>query len=808
MSSKHIVELLFNMLSYNDNFYIKNNGVKYRCIFLYHDEKQHNKYIFNDDNINDYVYGNICQILLNDILYKGYFVYKNKPIEDTHSYELINSDLLYHNFGKTSVYNKNGLTFPFSKPIRKIEHISNPKFDNDDLTRLSQYQKQYFTPIFNLICKDCNSTKSKIDSNITIAINLYNEYKNIKMEEIMQKCNRYTIDSISSCCFLCIPILLKYKDYPFNWKLVTLNNAIHDRDILLNPNLPWNLNILLTYRRLPNIFYIDRFNLSLDDIPYKNETCIWSEMDLLVSPQQSKYDINIHEDEDDININNQEQDINNIDEIVENIYKDIKIKYDFIYSYEIESLEIQTKEKIKNNILSNGYFSEDEFFIPLCDFDKIDYFPQQKSRKNVLDDTIIKLENGKSVNLTYIEMCLKNKENMFFTDKYQEVMGIDISYGVKTLDDYEKILSNDVYFEGAENCIYFKREHLELFPTFFSNNTKNIRIKLGEISLIDILKDPYYRWDFFLIVKYLPLDDVFNYFLFWPSRVYILHSKSKIIDEDKLLKMDIKLKKIFICRDDFRSDYRFVYQYPNINWFSSILYYIDRKQIVQNNTKGKNTNISNSDNVNDNDMLTSILSWGFLKTTAGNNFLELESNIFDSLDDIEKDHLILGKILIDYKLYHNICEIIPQNLIDTNINIKFLAPQYPNISNIAEYVINRINNFNLYIVIIFLFYGKKKIIDYLLLYTKNTVENGIIFSEEGTFLYEFILKMFHFCISIFCNTFFGYSNSNNDKIELKKIIVDWIEITDLLSFDVIKDSIYSEPNFMFNNIINNITSNL
>lgn len=784
MAAQYILNLLFDNLScvseLNGNkLYITIDNKKYRCMFLYRETNPEKNVLF-DGNRLEWIYGFIGKIAIDYKEYKGYYVrFHEESLEsDINTYDyIVRSPKINILEIVESIPDQE--KFPFPKYEEKIdvlpdEEINFSVFENYDL---GQYKV-----IFDLI-KMCNSDNNKLShDDIVRSINLFKEFKYQRMKTIMESSSLYTRESISSCCYLSMQIIKEYPAFKFDWELVTANvNAIYDRDILANPDYPWSLRQIEKERALPSSFLKRRFKEykpSHYDYDQKQE---WELFDLTMTPEECPYD-------------NNDEELNDVnEEEIEEAYKLLQENNPELFVDCSEQYPSIIKQSIIEMIKLNGCFIIDDFIFP---DDICDYNSEDDDRNDELK-FLQKLEkfnrnNIKEFDENYIRECIeksKNDDNYTYNTNYRSIMGIDIRSGIVTRQDYENYLLSNKYLYNVEKCIHFKREDLDNFPQFFDKLAKNIKLSLGEITLLDILENPYYDWDINLIIKMLPLYDVFNYFLFYPTLLLLLgYNKNRV--DTILIKKQNWLISEFTKREDFSQDYELAFLYPEIKWFSNRLFFTRLPGQL---------NINNEDNFDMYDQeynAESIYTWDFLKSLNGILLLDKNCDLskYSSLSEKEKEMYIFSFLRRNRELFSAFSDIIPNHLITSEMKFKFSAPSVINLNVLMDFIKDKELDFSTgYLLFTYsddLFFER----NFIMLAVK-IINYGKSIGENTDFLYLTALKFIEMI-----STLFSIKKSYNDSHKFYKI-------TDNFTLDEINSSIYANPVAMIKKIVNYKKSN-
>lgn len=787
MAAQFILNLLFDKLScvseLNGNkIYTTIGDKKYRCMFLYRETNPEKNVLF-DGNRLKWIYGFIGEIAIDYKEYKGYYVrFHEESLEsDINTYDyIVRSPKINILEIVESIPDQE--KFPFPKYEEKIDVLPDEEIN---FSVFENYDLQQYRVIFDLIKMCHTSSNIKLsDDNIKNSILLFKEFKYQRMKTIMESSSLYTRESISSCCYLSMQIIKEYPAFKFDWELVTANvGAIYDRDILANPDYPWSLKQIQQERLLPSSFLKRRFKEYRQSHYDYDEKKEWKLFDLIMTPEECPY--NDDEELNDINEEEIEEAYKLLQENSPELFVDCSNEYPSII-----------KKSITEMIKLNGCFIIDDFIFPDDIFEEDSEDDDRNDQLQWLKN--FNRSNNKEFNEEYIRECIeKNKtdeDNYTYTTDYRSIMGIDIRSGIVTREDYENYLLSNRYLYNVEKCIHFKREDLDNFPQFFDKIAKNIRLSLGEITLLDILEDPYYDWDINLIIKKLPLYDVFNYFLFYPTLLLLLGYNKYRIDTIFLQKNSWLISE-FVKREDFSQDYKLAFLYPHIKWFSNRLFFtrLPAQLNIIDENKYDPYDIYDKEYKSQN-----ICTWDFLKTSDGILLLDKNCDLskYSSLSDKEKEMYIFSFFRRNRELFSSFSDIIPNHLITSEMKFKFSAPSDINLNLQMDFIKDK--NLDVLTAISFISHSQDSFLlierNFIMLAVK-IINYGKSIGENTDFLYLTALKFIEMISTLFPN-----KKSYNDSHKFYKI-------TDNFTLDEINSSIYANPVAMIKKIVNYKKSN-
>ena len=539
------------------DIFIEDNGKMFKCYFIYEDtnfETVDNKTTLDTFKIQRaYRSGKIGKLYTKKGSYFGTLVILSK-VETNHQLDLVRfvEIIDFHPEEIQQIISKNCLRleqyikedypqYPIIEPIQKLTKSE----DNFELLPEGFVLDSKFTTLYSILKSYIDSGMTKpSDERISEAVKFWKQYRDNKMNEIMNNIKYYNKDSISSCCFISMDFVKENSTFKFNWEKLTANTCITNRDILANPDFSWDEEELVS-RELPYSFYVYKKIKGVEE--NKKKTNI---IESLLSPEESKIpDVReVPEDE--------------IEESYQLLLKENPEYFDNIN----DSYREIIRNAIKQSIEYNGVFIIDDFEFPknieyINIFNKIHPIPEPTE-----DDPYSLRDINERFN--------KGKESIEDEKYYEKVTGIDLmgffnrnDCIIKNRNDALNMVKNNPYREFLYNRCKF------IFPEDFLKNISRDEISttvsilnMGEKSIQFFEKYNYYV-NMQYAVKYLPAQYVLRNLLFWPDRIKIKVYKENITHEE-LIKEDKELLKFFIERNDY--DNEFIVQNSDILQFDKI----------------------------------------------------------------------------------------------------------------------------------------------------------------------------------------------------------------------------------------------
>lgn len=627
--------------------------------------------------------------------------------------------------------------------------------------------------------------------NLYTIIKFWKAYAFQKMSQIIENISLLDEDSISESPYLSIEIIKAYPDFEYNWQLVTDNIFIHNRDILKNPELPWDMDSLLK-RELPIGFFHSKFIDSCSIYKYPKEIQ-WTEYDILMSPGDPPMYLYT-------GTFISEEDINSAMLL-------LKENFNEFFDDGSESFIGEIKESIIENIEMNEKFNIDEYTFPI-NKDKFnrtkgwridnpfEILPTEDDPLS-LRDIIVKLKNGN----------FSNTEKLYYYTKTG--LSYDCNIFIKNRIEYVEFLSKQKeYIRNIERCVFFEIKDIDNYRIVFSDCLNNVIANSGKLTIDYVESHPFLGWKMETLVKNLPIEYVFNNLLFYPNRIQLpffkldFNMSSKDI-HTRLLIEDASLLNVFVNRQDF--DFNLMFQYSDINWFIENIYSF-RERIPIHLTQKITYSIKTQGNKKEE---LHKLTWDDLNN--GKEIEQLTKHI-DAETFLTNNENIREKIIIDIikknkefiELFSNI---IPFEVMKNNKKTKWTISQYINLNDLyKEYVNEHKNDKNFIFLPIYLnvlnnysFYNfSDNMFKYLTLYANqnyNKNKDKSKFYENFILFFAIFMKIFY----IFDSDLFTY--------KLDEYINKSLQIFKIFTIDDIKNSKYQYPDIIIKNIIYNFTKN-
>ena len=642
--------------------------------------------------------------------------------------------------------------FPFKDFVVKSQKDAMDSFSYEDI--MSFYNdinnfplpddKKYLSLIgiilndtLNFVKNDCSDP----DFYLSKFVSFWKKYCLEKMDEIMEETKKvkYDKDSISGSPYLSIESLKKHKDFKYNWKLVTSNPAISDRDILMNPDLfPWDEESLIMERSLPLKFYKYK-EIRPPSYYFENPTTPreYNKIELLLSPGELPEYLNIS---DEVNV-----DENEIKEAFDLLQKEYPEFFDEVSVNFLDSV----KKSIIENISVNGVFILDEFTFPNQNIseDKAfdDFFPKKDEKAKILEPT-----EDDPYGVREIISKIKSKKDPYMENAtlYEKIIGLNpslVTTLIKNRKEYIDLLTNsNVMRFDIEKCVFFELSDPYNYPKLFcdSGNIAKILCNSGKLTLEYILNNPDNKWESGYLVKCLPLDYVFKNLLFYPNRVHLKYLKENKFPlkwsvselNEYLLKKDKELLKLFSSREDVQKDYEYVFQYPFLNWYVNSwrndYFNVIPPQLIgflkEENNKFKEDKKLELDN------FKRLTDWDSLCSHEGIRillqYLNKETKLPSNLESIEeRERFVTNVIKKDNELMETFSGIVPLRIKEKNKSSLWIFSPYINYESISKAYYREFGSYNLFSLFLVLlnvlgydyFQNKREItIDFLYEYIK------------------------------------------------------------------------------------------
>lgn len=697
--------------------------------------------------------------------------------------------------------------------------LPEPKVRSDDYKEIifSNFFPEKFEVPENLILsksvfESFILAKTSPSENLEKQVKFWKKYAYDRMSEIMEnaRTNPYDMDSISACPYLSVEILNEYNNVKYNWEIVTRNFFITNRDILNNPDLPWDEISLYNHRNLPKGFYQYKGIKYLREFdPEESFLIKTSKYDTFLSPIEPR-EYPIKEDE---IINNEE--VSTALQLIKDTSPEYFVSSSKVFIKEIEKI-------IAEMIKTNGTFILDDFVFPVGYFnddeeiDDKDVFsipePTEDDPYSVRNSIKSIKENG---------LSKYSKEGRFYFSK----IGLSIEYLVKNRAEYLELLNSGevthYYINPVCECVFFEPEDFYKYNKNFTSDTSdssfsNVMSTSGKLTLEYYLEHQDIDWNIEDLVKCLPVEYVIRNLLFYPNR---LKFDSKLIDDyytnvsklrENILHVDEKLIGLFSSREDVReSDYDIFYKYPMIEW--KLKDYNDTHSQLN---KFKSMT-SNFDKINYKLPITKLnpflynfntLSWDYIISYQGvREFCEsfektIDFDEFETKTNEEKKDVILNFVKMSKELMIFFADIIPSSFICKNKKTKWIAPYYVNIDRLFKSYIEETGSFDGFFLLLTMFVNysfsnhnvnittviTKQLKQLFGKLIKDMYENN----EDKSYVYEFFVKN-----SVLLANFDRNFNIQNTltEFEFPTTVGTYVKISDIFTFEDIVNSKY--PNF-------------
>lgn len=513
-------------------------------------------------------------------------------------------------------------------------------------------------------------------------VRFWNDYSYKRMKEIMENSARYDRDSISSCVYMSMRIIKEFP-YKFNWELVSSNRGITNRDILSNPEWPWDENCIREYHNLPRGFY-EYKRFKVEDEP---ENVEYSKIDILLSPDEPPfYPVKVGN-----NINVSKDDI-------EEAIKLLKIEDPDYFENNNVRFHSLIEEEIIKNIRENGTFIMDEFCFPEepCDNEFLGKTKEKFIIPEPTEDDPYSVRND----IEYLKLNHDDHSEHAMHYKKAIIPPFGCKIYIKNRKEYETLLSSQTSaLHAAEKCIFFEVTDPINYPGAFYRHYSigSIIGNSGKLTLEFILANPTLGWNANDIAGYLPIEWVIKNLIFFRDRIKLPFLSDNIFPLDasieSICESITKIEKdliVLLSRLDVNKIVDFLYQYPelNINPANSFSINKESEQMTQYRNrfeKKKRTNFFSNIEETEEDLTLNMISWKQLKIRhiyeKVLNEYSVDSKKFSNCDD---DQVIGNLIKVNKELIFELADIIPLEVVLKNPRTKWIAPQNISINNVYD----------------------------------------------------------------------------------------------------------------------------
>ena len=582
-----------------------------------------------------------------------------------------------------------------------------------------------FKNILSILSKNLDTTiknDTKSIENLARIITFWKKYAFDRMDEIMETA-RTTVfdkDSISSCPYLSIEILKKWNNFKFNWRLVTKNNAIYDRDILTNPDYPWDPEAVYSERVLSTGFYkykgiripSDYYSKEMDE-PIK-----WSEIEILMSPEEPrdysrKPDTEVTESNEILEV--PESDINEAITLIMEEHPDY-------FQDPSQSFLDGVRKVVVQMISDDGLFILDDFIFPEDEDEDV---------KESIDDYKSLFDREKRVDPEPTEddpYSVRDILDEFKTSKDRFLTGLSVYRDrikvsniskafIKNRNEYIAFLAScKSYDYGIEKCVFFDFQDSITYPNAFSGGSvASTLCSSGKLTLEYVIEHPELKWKESELVKCLPLEYCLENLLFYSNRLKLsfLESTKFLVDKSiedihsELLEQDLALIKEFSSRDEIKNDYDIVFQYPHLNWDTKYWYSSNMSSHMKTMVKESKKKMSEDDAMchslrldredreeNEEDLFlekyADFISWKFLITSEGAKLLSeysgksIDLTDFDLKTEWDREVIVINIIKTNKDLLNILADHIPKEMILKNNKTRWYAPHSINMERLIS----------------------------------------------------------------------------------------------------------------------------
>lgn len=621
--------------------------------------------------------------------------------------------------------------------------------------------KKIYLDIFKDVVS--NSSTKTSDSQVRF----WRKYAYERMSEIMEtaRTTPYDMDSISSSPYLSIRILNEYNNVKYNWVLVTSNYAIMNRDILNNPDFPWDPESLYSNRILPKGFYIYKGIKVPRD--FSADECFGNDKEddstMLTSDEVIRDYSSYLPIESEVKVEIQD---------IEDSLEMIKEEYPEYFEDASENFLVSIRESIIEMIKSEGTFILDDFVFPSSNIEKvredkeIDVDVDSLSCKKIVLPEPTK-EDPYSVRDVIDE--INNYELPNYSSQhihYKKVIGIDLFF-VKNRSEYLKVLENfkpKSYSYQVEKCVFFEPGDVIRFPLAFNFPRKSfasIVVNSRKMSLEYFLENPDINFSLSDLVRCLPVEYVVKNLLFYPNRLKLgsfhFNKGLKVQNfHNEMLKLDSYLMSIFTDRSDFiHDDYEIIYKYPMINWKLNLYkpipqlrkFYVgqfpEEKKHLPFDFEKKDPFIDNFDFYS----FDYIISSEGVRMFSNYSGKKIDFEEFESKTVEEKKDTILKIVKTKKELLQLFSDIIPISYISVNKKTKWFAPNSINYHRLFNSYIEEFGNFEGFFVFLKFFdrisertYAIKVVMDNMKELFSLSIKQMYETSENKSSIYEYFVK--------------------------------------------------------------------
>lgn len=646
-----------------------------------------------------------------------------------------------------------------------------------------------------------NSTNLNDDS-FTEVINFIKEYFFQRMDEIMElaRTNHYDVDSISECRYLSIDIINKWNNFKFNWELVSSNKSITDRDILANPDLPWDCKIFLEKRFLPRNFYIyKQFPIPNDyDECVNDEKMEYSKLEILISPKEpiDFTDFSKIKDED-----------------IETSLELLKTEFPEYFINPSDKFMKDVRNEIIKCIFKCGFFILDDFQFP--DDLKENHHSENFLKKPHVEECEATEDDPYCLRniIEFLKINTSKIDNIRLWNKYWNKTGLSsINTGnifIKNRQEYLDLIKSlkgrSGYYE-LEKCIFFEIEDVFNYPDAFYLGKTHTLLKSGKIDIAYVETHIELNWNFNDLVEYLPIHYCVKNLLHYPDRLRTpflnITRDSNDINKiyQQLILEDAELFSIFSRRPDVCQNLEPVFQYPFLKWkFENSISYnfpYQIRNLFKNNDRYEKKYESRH---RKKDQDISLLPWDFIKTEKGMIYFDHDFNNSDLEKTIKKN----------YTLKINLSDHIPNEIIINNKNSKWYAPSYVNLDRLIKSYKEKCNGdlVKLYIFILFvcssdLFqsFADSNPISNITDIIVEIIDNKLINSNNRSSVYDLFISSFYIqriFMSKFINRYRIIERDDNFELLNQKFTIDDISMSKYNNYDYCKKIISDEMTKIF-----------
>lgn len=408
--------------------------------------------------------------------------------------------------------------------------------------------------IMKQIAEHCEG--KTLNDDLNQIADIWKSYKREKMAEYMAVAKHIPPERICRCPFMSVETIRENPKYKFDWSELTINESIPIRDILNNPDLPWNYTML-----------DERSDVSLEILRSKgvftnndfDEVKVYSEMEIAMSPQDPPPLVAEAGISDEL-----------INEAIGDLMEENPLYFDKIPVDLLSRVCFEVIYHLRN--LPDHMFDIDSFELPSLDGEEFEVsFDVEPTKDDPLGLrlAIAELQNPNSKN--------KYAARKFYASRIGTSRLCDENFIAKNRTEYLEYMKNVKSSFYQHKCVFFELEDvLNNKKAFFCRNNDHdgtgIMAESGKLTVEFFLQSTL-RWYLDDLVKALPFKFVFENLLFYPNRIkfanivenqFEIHLFESGDLKEALMKQDELAMIAFCSRSDF--DFEYYIQYRSVKW--------------------------------------------------------------------------------------------------------------------------------------------------------------------------------------------------------------------------------------------------